>query len=187
MIVRQTSFVIVAVTLFGCGMSQTKDPASSRKQLQDPNVLVERGRAFAEAGDFTRAEQYLSSALANGADPHVALPPLLRACVEGGHLRLAAEYAEAQLVRDPADAHLRFLAGALQAQVGSPVEARRHLQRAADEMKKDAEVQFAVAAFFRDHLNDKIAADPYFRAYLDIAPRGAHAAEARASVMELVQ
>ncbi len=179
--------ILVVFALVGCGSTPKSAPVSAMKQLEDPKILVERGLAFEEAGDDTRAEQYLAAALANGGDAHVVLPPLLRACVRSGHFRLATEYAETQLARDPGDGHLRLLAGALQATIGSRVDARKHLERAAADLPNDSHVQFHVAAFFRDDLNDKVAADPYFREYLRLSPKGEHAAEAKASLMERVQ
>ena len=178
------SLTVLTLSLLGCGASPKADAQSVRKQLGDAKMLAERGKAYAEEGDYTRAEQYLSGALANGADPHELLPPLLHACVAAGHLRLATEYAETQLARDPNDSHLRFVAGALEASVGSRVDARKHLEQAAADLPKDAHVQFHVATFFRDDLNDKVSADPYFREYLKLAPKGEYADEARASLME---
>ena len=183
-----TVFAASLVALSGCGAAvQKNDALSARKQVEDPKMLAEHGRAYADLGDDTRAEQYLSAALASGADPKTIMPLLLKSCVRAGHLRLAVEYAESQLARDPEDAHLRFLAGALEASIGNRVEARTNLERAAADLPNDSKVQFHVAAFFRDDAADKIAADPYFREYLRLEPKGEHAAEARASIMERVQ
>lgn len=184
----RSAFVFLALLLGGCAATNPqKEALSSTKQLDDPSALLERGIAYEELGDYTRAEQYLSGALSKGADPHKALPPLLRACVKAGHLRLAAEYAESALARRPSDAHLRFLTGALEATVGNPVDGRKLLEKAASELPDDAHVQFHVAAFFRDDLHDQPGADPYFRNYLRLQPQGEHAEEARASIMERVQ
>jgi Tfp pilus assembly protein PilF len=179
----------IALVLVGCSApaQATKTSTTPHSQLRDANLLLERGRAYAELGDATRAEQYLIAALGAGAEPEVVVPHLLKACIAAGHLRLAAEHAEAQLSRSPTDAKLRFLTGAIQASLGNRAIARQHLEQAASEMPKDAEVQFAVAAFFRDDLGDKVGSDPYFRDYLKLMPNGKHAAEARASLMERLQ
>jgi Tfp pilus assembly protein PilF len=178
---------VVPLLLVACSAPTQKETQTARAQLKDPTVLIERGRAYAEAGDYTRAEQYLSAALAAGGKPKAVLPHLLKACVQSGHLRLASEHAESQLSRDPDDAHLRFLAGALHASLGNRAAARTHLEKAASDLPNDADVQFSVAAFFRDHLGDRVVADPYFRGYLKLAPKGEHAEEARASLMERIR
>jgi tetratricopeptide (TPR) repeat protein len=185
--VLRISSVLVPLSLVACSAPAEKPAETARAQLRDTKLLVERGRAYGELGDYTRAEQYLGAALAAGAKPEVVLPHLLNACVGAGHLRLASEYAEQQLARDPGNAHLRFLTGALHAQLGNRASARKHLAQAAAELPNDPNVQFSVATFFRDDLNDRFEADPYFRGYLSLAPTGEHANEARASLMERVQ
>ena len=184
-----SAFVVVtALVAVGCGStlnSPTRNAATS--PLKDPALLVEQGEAFAQNGDFTRAQQYYAAAISAGGKSKAILPQLLKACIAAGDLRLASEYAEAELARNPDDAHLRFLAGALAAQVGNRVVAHEHLVQAAKELVKDANVQFSVATFLRDDMKDRIEADPYFRDYLKLAPGGEHAAEARGSLMERVQ
>jgi Tfp pilus assembly protein PilF len=185
--VLRISSVLVPLSLMACSAPAQKPAETARAQLKDTKLLVERGRAYGEMGDYTRAEQYLGAALSAGAKPEVVLPPLLNACVEAGHLRLASEYAERQLAREPNNTRLRFLTGALHAQLGNRATARKHLEQAAAELPTDPNVQFSVATFFRDDLHDVVEADAYFRGYLNIAPNGEHANEARASLMERVQ
>lgn len=180
--------VVTAVFAVGCGTTLNKTTkATATSPLKDPSALAEQGEAYAANGDFTRAQQYYAAAIAAGGKSKAILPQLLKACIAAGDLRLATEYAETELSRDPEDAHLRFLTGALQAQVGNRPGARSHLVQAAKELQKDADVQFSVATFFRDDMNDRIEADPYFREYLRLSPKGEHAAEARGSIMERVQ
>ena len=179
---------VVAISLLaGCGAASKKPPQSALPVLKDPVQLAARGDAYAEAGDFTRAEQYFGAAIAAGGKSAEILPRLLRACVGAGDLRLAAEYAETELSRRPDNSHLRFVTGALYAQLGNQDVAREHLVQAASELPNDAEVQFCVAAFFRDDVKDRVVADPYFREYLRLDPKGTHAEEARHSILVHVQ
>lgn len=179
--------VLLPLALIGCAApGATKSTDAAHSPLKDPNVLFERGKAYSQVNDYTRAEQYFAAAIANGGKTSTILPHLLKACVASGDLRLASEYAEQELSRNPENARLRFLTGAIYASIGDRSTARSHLVRAAGDLPKDAEVQFMVATFFRDNLNDKIVADPYFRDYLRLAPKGEHAQEARASLMERV-
>ena len=183
-----TFALVTALCAAGCGSTLNKSTKNAGSApLKDPAVLVEQGEAFAQNGDFTRAQQYFAAAIAAGGKSKAILPRLLKACIAGGDLRLATEYAENELSRNPDDAHLRFVTGALQAQIGNRPAARNHLVVAAKELVADADVQFSVATFFRDDMQDRIEADPYFRDYLKLAPRGDHAAEARGSLMERVQ
>jgi tetratricopeptide (TPR) repeat protein len=186
-----SAFVVVtALFAVGCGASLNEQPKHAGPQyspLKDPNVMVEHAEVFAENGDFTRAQQYYSAALAAGGKSSAIMPKLLKACIASGDLRLATEYAEQELSKNPDDQNLRFVTGALQAQIGNRVAARDHLVGAAAKMKQNAKVQFAVAAFFRDDMQDRAEADPYFREYLRLAPTGEHADEARGSIMERVQ
>ena len=169
------------------GAGGASDANKGVTEDRDPAFLVERGKAFAAAGDLVRAEQYLAAALTVGGDERVVVPLLVRVCVASHHYRLASDYADQLLARNPNDSRLRLLVGALYVSIGSPARAREHLERAARELPSDGDVQFAVAVFFRDDLADKAAADPYFREYLRLQGNGAHAAEARASLMERVQ
>lgn len=187
-----SAFVVATALLaVGCGAAVNEQPKHSGgphySPLKDPAVMMEHADAFAENGDFTRAQQYYSAALAAGGKSSVIMPKLLKACIASGDLRLAAEYAEQELAKNPDDAHLRFVTGALQAQIGNRPVARKHLSLAASQMKQNAKVQFVVATFFRDDVQDRGEADPYFREYLRLAPNGEHAAEARGSLMSEVR
>jgi tetratricopeptide (TPR) repeat protein len=187
-----SAFVVVtALFAVGCGAATLNEPTKHSgpqlSPLKDPERLIQHAQAYAEAGDNTRAQQYYAAALAAGGKSSVILPHLLRACVASGDLRLAAEYAETELAKNPEDAHLRFVTGALHAQIGNHPVAKKHLVTAASQLKQNAKVQFAVATFFRDEVQDRGEADPYFREYLRLAPNGEHAAEARGSLMERLQ
>lgn len=187
-----SAFVGLGLALFavGCGATVNETPKTSGPRyspLKDPGVMTEHADAFAEGGDFIRAQQYYSAALAAGGKSSVIMPKLLKACIASGDLRLATEYAEQELARNPEDAHLRFVTGALEAQIGNRPAARKHLSLAATQMKENAKVQFVVATFFRDDMQDRGEADPYFREYLRLDPNGEHAAEARSSLMERIQ
>jgi tetratricopeptide (TPR) repeat protein len=179
--------IVVVLGAVACSAPVQKHAENARGPLANVEALFARGEMFAQAGDHTRAEQYFAAAIDAGGKPSAILPHLLKACVASGHLRLASEYAEAELQRSPNNARLRFVSGALRAQLGDGPLAREHLVRAATDLPNDPSVQFSVAAFFRDTMVDRVNADPYFRHYLELAPKGEHADEARASLMERIQ
>ncbi len=177
----------VLLALVSCTHPPPARAAGKLPEDKDPVYLFEHGKRFAMMGDTVRAEQYLSAAVAAGADENKVTPIFLHVCVAARHYRLAMEYADAALARHPDNAKLRFLTGALHKDVGEPAKAREYLEQAARELRDDAEVQFAVAVFFRDDLKDIVAADPYFREYLRLSPQGVHAEEARVSLMVRLQ
>ncbi len=188
---RRLACTLALVFVTACSSTQsTSGTANAKAKLpedRDPAVLLERGKAFAAQGDLVRAEQYLAAALSAGADERAVVPLLVRVCVASKHYRLASEYAGQMLARNPNDSRLRLLVGALYVSTGSPARAREHLERAARELSEDGEVQFTVAVFFRDEVADRAMADKYFREYLRLQKNGAHADEARASLMERIE
>jgi len=146
--------------------------------------LAERGRAFAAVGDLTRAEEYLAAALDQGANPKEILPLLLDVCVRGGRYRSAILHAEAHLRRNPTDQATRLVVGTLYAALGEDKEAHEALQQVVDARPDDAQAHYVLAVLARDNENDVVSADRHFREYLRIQPNGAHAEEARASLLK---
>ena len=71
--------------------------------------LIDRGKAFAEINDTTRAEQYFAAAIAAGADERQVIPLLLTVCAQDGRYRVAIQYAEAYLKGHPKDLRVRFV------------------------------------------------------------------------------
>jgi tetratricopeptide (TPR) repeat protein len=164
-----------------------KDSPEAMNDAHDPVLLLEKGRAFARMGDLSRAQEYLISAIDNGADVTRVLPMLLHVCVAAGNFHAATEYGDRVLQAHPTNSRLRFVVGTLYASTGETLKGREYLEQVAREQPKDARVEFALGVLVRDDLNDFAGADKYFRAYLALAPNGPHAEEARASLMNDVQ
>ena len=162
----------------------TPDRAAEMRRSASAAQLVERGRGFATVGDLTRAEQYLSASLEAGADVRTVLPQLLRVCVAAGRYRVGVEHARRYLREDPSDDRLRFLLGVLEAAVGDRDAALRELQVLLEHRPDDADGHYALAVLLRDDADDIVGADLHFRAYLRLSPEGAHAADARASLLK---
>jgi tetratricopeptide (TPR) repeat protein len=146
--------------------------------------LLDRGRGFAAVGDLTRAEQYFSAALEAGADPKRTVPLLVHVCVEAKRYRVASDYVQQELRRDPEDASLRLLHGLLEASVGNRAVALHEYKLVLDGRPDDSESHYAMAVLLRDGLDDAVGASEHFRAYLRLSPDGVHAGEARASLLE---
>jgi tetratricopeptide (TPR) repeat protein len=175
-----------AVALLGCGRAggvpTASDPATRRNQTIEE--LEQRGLAFAVVGDLTRAEQYLSAALSQGADVRRVLPALVHVCIESGRYRAAGEYLRAYMREDPDNSKLHLLYGLLEASVGDRAVALREYDAALRAHPDDPDTHFALAILLRDGVGDAAGADAHFREYLRLVPQGAHAPEARASLLQ---
>jgi tetratricopeptide (TPR) repeat protein len=181
--------LVAALALPGCAPKGGDKVAAQIRVVQaeeTPDKLLSRGRSFAAVGDFGRAEQYVSAALDRGADPRVALPLLLRVCAEARRYRAAIDYAEPQLKKHPDDFHLRFVVASFYATIGETVVAREELSRIARAQPDFAAAHYALGVLLRDESGDVVSADVHFREYLRLEPRGAHAEEARSSLLKLV-
>jgi tetratricopeptide (TPR) repeat protein len=100
-------------------------------------------------------------------------------------LRAALDYAEPYLRQHPEQDALRFLVANIHAGLGQSEQALAELERL---LQNNA--AFDQAYFLRGTLlfdRDGDGAIEALRAYLDLAPRGAHAAEARSRLSELLQ
>lgn len=171
----------------GCAARPAPDARTAILEVrrgQSPEELFERGRAFAEIGDLTRGEQYLSAALAAGGDPARTLPALLRVCVDASRYRVAGEYIAQYLERHPEDVGLHLLRGLFEASVGDRDVALKEFAIVLREAPEDSEGHYAMAVLLRDEWADGPSANEHFRAYLRLSPNGAHAAQARAFLQE---
>lgn len=179
-----------AAALAGCVSqpgARIAEQVKAVKAEETPEKLLERGRAFAAIGDYTRAEQYFSAALDEGGDPAVVLPLLLKVCVAEQRYRVAIDHAEPWLQKRPDDYRLRFLVGTLYATIGDAKTAREHYERVTQTAPKHADAHYALGVLLRDDVNDPVGADKHFREYLRLRPDGPHADEARASLLKTVR
>jgi predicted Zn-dependent protease len=153
------------------------------RQASKPELLLARGRAFAEIGDLTRAEEYLSAALDNGGKPEVILPLLVAICVRDQRYRSAAQYLEDHLRSHPRKHQLRFLLGTLYIGLEKKEAARAELERVLAERPAHAQAHYALAVLHRDGRGDFISAERHFRGYLShCSPHCVHADEAAESL-----
>ncbi len=183
---RATALALTAMAC-ACGPSRSDRVARDITTIaaeRKPDKLLERGLAFAQVGDLTRAEQYLVAALDAGAPADKVLPKLLVVCIANAHYRAGIEYAAPELQRNPDNASLRFVVAELEAFTGDATAARKDLGMVTDAQPNEAAPHFAYARLLRDNLGDVVAADREFRAYLKLEPAGEHANEARASLLK---
>jgi tetratricopeptide (TPR) repeat protein len=159
-------------------------PADPRSQAREQ--LIAHARAFAQSGDYARAEQYLLLAAKSGADPERLAPLLLDVCIKDQRYRAAIEHAELQLRRQPRAYRLRFVEATLLAAIGDVARAREELERVLQAAPQHAEAHYAIAVLLRDELGNHAQADLHFREYLKLRPGGEHAEEAAGSLLEVM-
>jgi len=183
-------FGAICLTTFVCGCGATPgqqlqaDVNEMRKE-HTPEKLVERGRAFASIGDYTRAEEYLTAALEAGAPPRKVMPMLLKVCISDNRFRSVIQHAEDYLNHYPDDVATRFVFGTVLYAIGEFVRARVELARVTTEQPQIADAHFALALADKE-LGFHSEAERQFREYLKLAPRGAHAAEANGGLMSTI-
>jgi tetratricopeptide (TPR) repeat protein len=180
---------VLAPIAMACAKTETtsvRQTAATMDKEQKPELLFQRGKALVAIGDLVRAEQYLTAAIERGADEAKVTPVLMRVCLEGKRYRAAIDYGEAYLRKHPKDSRLRYLLGTLYYAIGDTARAREQLSQVTQEMPDHADAHYALAVVLYDGEHDVVAADKHFRAYVQLAPNGPHADEARAAMLRSV-
>lgn len=189
-VVLSSVVVVATITLGALGCSPAGSPpdkatvVTTFQKEQAPDKLFAEGKALAALGDSVRAEQYLAAALAGGGDDKAITPLLVQVCVNDGRLRSAIEYAEPYVRKHPDDVRARYLLGTLYGGIGAFDRARVEYEAVIAAKPDTPEPHWALALLLRDDLNDQPNATIHFREYLRLAPTGAHADEARASIKD---
>jgi len=184
-------FLIACACLagFGC-LRQPEAEVDRRLRVVDreraPDLLLARAQALAQVGDFTRAEQYLQAARDSGAPDGQVLPLLVKVCMSDQRYRAAVQHIEEHLRTHPSHYALRFVLATLYAGLDEPEAARRELEAVLSLAPDHAEAHFALAVVLRRDLGNFRDADRHFRAYLELAPRGPHVAEAESALLSRV-
>lgn len=174
---------LVACASAGPGASATR-PGSSAGARGQEAWFFRQGLAAAERGDGVRAEQYLAMAREHGYPAERVLPALLKVCLASSRLRAALDYAEPYLRQHPDQDALRFLVANIHVGLGQHEDALAELDRLTTRNPRFNEAYFLRAALLFDH--DAAAAIAALRSYLELAPQGVHAAEARSRLSELL-
>jgi tetratricopeptide (TPR) repeat protein len=175
---------LLALSLVACVHGERVPSTQLSAAEQQAAFLVQRARELADAADYTRAEQYLNLAAQHGFDSAQMLPLLLDVCVRDQRYRAALQYAEDHLRQHPRAYRLRYIEATLLRALGDVAKSRQELQRVLDASPDFADAHYSMAVLLRDQLGSYLEADRHFREYLRLAPRGQHAEEAGASLLE---
>jgi tetratricopeptide (TPR) repeat protein len=152
----------------------------------EPQRLLARARAFAQIGDYTRAEQYIDAARLSGANPDQVLPLLLEVCIKDRRYRSAVQHTQDYLRKRPAAYRVRFMLATLYVGLAEADAARRELERVLRQEPDYAAAHYTLAVVLRDDLGHLGEADLHFREYLRLEPRGTHAEEAEGALLQRV-
>lgn len=180
---RALPAVTALALLAGCASASGRHPPASPSEPPaelSAERLYERGLEAGRTGDSTRAEQYLAAALERGYPAEQAFPELLGTCIAADRFDVALHYARARLLHRPQAWALRYLVASLHLATGQDAPALVEIERLIAERPERGEPHYLHGVVARDHLRDPRRAQRAFQRYLQLAPRGPHAAEARA-------
>jgi predicted Zn-dependent protease len=179
--------VLCATAILGCGQQSTQGSVhlngNSSQPHQDAQRLFGLGLQAARAGDSIRAEQYLSLAIDAGFDTKIALPLMLKVCLEGSRLRSALDHAEPYLLQHSEDHALRYLVATIHLSLGQIDAARLNLEELLRVDTSNADAHYLLGTM-------ELSSSPsdsaeHLRTYLRLAPKGGRAAEVKSRLIEL--
>jgi len=177
--------VLLLLCLTACTHGVREPEVEGRTETeQRVSTLMQRARLFADAADYTRAEQYLNLATKSGGNATQVMPLLIDVCVRDQRYRAALQYAEEHLRQHPRSYRLRYIEATLLRALGEVAKSRQELERVLDASPEYADAHYSLALLLRDELGSYQEADRHFREYLRLAPRGQHAEEAGESLLE---
>jgi tetratricopeptide (TPR) repeat protein len=176
---------IVIVAAAACTGAQPP-VQSARASEAAPNgaQLLEIADVLAGNGDHVRAVQYLVAAQKLGVPDRDVIGRLLELDATDGQYRLAIEHAETFLRAHPRDAHVRQCLASFYAAVGASSDAIREYDRVLAQRPELADPHYALATLLRDAGIEHARMNAHYRAYIERAPHGRFAEEARAGLFQ---
>ena len=180
-----TRIAPIALALaLACGCASQAPPPTSAPG--DPlatapaDDLFQRGVELRRAGDYIRAEQYLAAARDRGFEEERVVRELIGVCIDASRYQAALGHAAPFLSRHPDDWALRYMVGSLYLATGDAARALPELERVTSEHPEAPGPHYTLAVAYSERLDRPADATVAFRTYLERAPDGEHAAEARA-------
>jgi tetratricopeptide (TPR) repeat protein len=175
--------------LLACGCHQARSAVrrseSDSLSLISAEELFRIGLFHARRGDLLRAEQYLNAAREHGHDEAATVYWLVRVCVSAGRFRSALRHSASYLRDHPDNWRLRVVVASIHEALGDFHEAQLNLERVVASKPGEALAHYKLALLYHRQTPLPERAGPHLRAYLELAPEGPHAAEARELEAEL--
>ncbi len=169
-----------ALALVACGGAPKRAAAPPDPLVEvSADELYRRGVEQHRAGDYVRAEQYLQAARDRGYDPDQVVSELIGVCVDASRYQAALRYALPHLDKHPDDWSLRYLVASLYLATDEPAQARAELERTIAKQPDQPGPHYLLGFTLAEKLNQPEAASRAYQRYLELAPEGEHAAEAR--------
>ena len=170
-------FAVVFVGLTACVKPALREPAPATAA-----DLMQRGVVLAEYGDDFAAEQYFDAARNAGYPEREVVRQLVQVCVRAGRLEQALMHARSYADRTPEDWLMHHVIATILFVKGEMMPAVHELELVLSEHPEHAESRYLLAIVRRDGIGDIASARMAFEQYLELAPEGAHAAEAKAFI-----
>lgn len=180
------SVTLLGGTLVGCGAAQ-----ADRESMPDPlegmeaQELFDRGVALGRRGDAVRAEQYVAAAMDRGFPEAQAVPYLVKICAASSRFNTALNYAEPFLEEHPNDWSLRLVVATLHLALSNNGRAQSELEHVIRDVPEQPTPHYLLAVLHRDANANHADARPHFARYLELAPEGEHAEEARSALEDI--
>jgi tetratricopeptide (TPR) repeat protein len=189
---HSTWFVAASCLLSACAgvHNEPRTAHEASTELAEPKQTLTKGQLTEVAsmldrrGDAVRAEQYWMLALEAGAPADTIMPQLIASFVRDRQYRLALQHAEQHLRSHPNAYNLRLLTGALYEAVGNYAAAVEHYQAVADRHSERPEIHYILGAALLKQGISHSEADASFRKYLDLAPHGRYAEQAKSLLLK---
>ena len=163
-------------------LERTPRKSAPKRDALSAAELFDAGKRFLAASDLVRAEQYLASALGQGFDERACVPALLEATLRGSRLRSALSYAEPALIHHPNDRKLRQLVAAIHLVLGDLKTAEQNLRKVLASNDDQPESHYLLALVLGRRNGEPEERTRAWQRYLELAPEGRHADEARAAL-----
>jgi len=119
-----------------------------------------------------------------GADPNLALLPLLKLCIKAGRFEAAAQYAEMYQKEVAAGRELDMLLSGLYVTLEQDEKAIAQLKRVTHKYPSYPLAHFLLGRLLKAQQRELELADENFRTYLRLAPDGNFAGEAQESLLK---
>lgn len=180
---RSRSFRLVPTICLGIALSACHSARLEARSADHTVPVLSPGQLFqialfhANHGDLLRAEQYLSTARAEGYDEPEVVYWLVRVCVSAGRYRSALRHAEEHLRAHPTNWRLRFVVASLYEALEDLARARIELENIVRAEPSRALPRYSLAKLYMREGATPQGAVAHLEAYLQLEPNGRHAAE----------